>query len=76
MTSDDILDLAREAVLDLAVTRVTRHDDEHPALLAEAVDWLATHREWQALGQHLLRQADTILDDARQAAWGDHHAGK
>lgn len=35
----------------------------------EAVHWLAVHPEWQALGRHLLRQADVLLADAQRAAW-------
>jgi len=76
MIDDTILEAARDAVLDLAVTSVTRRDDARPALLADAVDWLATHREWQALHRHLLRQADRLLDDARQAAWDEHYTGR
>lgn len=60
MTRDDILDAARDAVLDLAVEQLL--DGTHDRVLGPARDWLTTYAEWHALGRHLLREADDLLD--------------
>lgn len=57
--TDDVLDAARDAMLDLAVEDLL--DGVRDRVTEDLRDWFASYSEWLALGRHLARSADTFV---------------
>lgn len=56
--TDDILDHARDAILDAALLHLL--DGTHDRITGDLRDWLTGYLEWHHLGRHLIRTADTL----------------